>query len=357
MKHFTRQLISSIVAMIILAILVLPWSVQAGQYSSVFNPKAIKVRKYIIVGSTALDAHLMSTCTAAGNTCAIIRGASAQSGSLIEFQDSSENVLAKIASDGSLTAVAATFTDDITLGDAAADEHAVNGRIASTYYQTVTGAEVAAWNRNHAGGFTVKLAETGTLIKASINDISGGFIAAQLGEHADGITDFNIVGLEAKATVDRDAGGTSVGKGLYAKMIVRKTGTTLAEGHAVYGLIEVNNSAVITTASNFYADLDNEASLGTVAVVSTAAKVWDTGIDLDNATLTNDIVLQNGEAIQNDVDDEITLGGGFVSKHYTSDPCSGKTEGFMFYNVTGHFWCYCNGSNDVKFLDDSTACF
>ena len=41
----------------------------------------------------------------------------------------------------------------------------------------------------------------------------------------------------------------------------------------------------------------------------------------------------------------------------TSDPCGSLNNGTMFYNETSNYFCYCNGSNDVKMSDDSTACF
>lgn len=40
-----------------------------------------------------------------------------------------------------------------------------------------------------------------------------------------------------------------------------------------------------------------------------------------------------------------------------ADPCGTYEEGTMFYNDTSNYMCYCNGSNDVKMSDDTTACF
>ncbi|HBA72328.1 MAG TPA: hypothetical protein DCZ63_09115 [Geobacter sp.] len=49
--------------------------------------------------------------------------------------------------------------------------------------------------------------------------------------------------------------------------------------------------------------------------------------------------------------------GGVTVGKYTSDPCPTIGEGSIFYNDTGNYMCYCNGTDDVKMSDDSTACF
>jgi hypothetical protein len=50
--------------------------------------------------------------------------------------------------------------------------------------------------------------------------------------------------------------------------------------------------------------------------------------------------------------------GGILPAKVTADPCgTGYPEGTLFYNDTSNYFCYCNGSADVKMSDDTTACF
>jgi len=48
---------------------------------------------------------------------------------------------------------------------------------------------------------------------------------------------------------------------------------------------------------------------------------------------------------------------GLVLGGETTDVCSALGEGAIFYNSTGKFMCYCNGTDDLKMNDNSTACF
>lgn len=48
--------------------------------------------------------------------------------------------------------------------------------------------------------------------------------------------------------------------------------------------------------------------------------------------------------------------GVMLTKKITSDPCTAGLEGGIFYNDTGNFMCYCDGTNDLK-ISDNTACF
>lgn len=54
---------------------------------------------------------------------------------------------------------------------------------------------------------------------------------------------------------------------------------------------------------------------------------------------------------------EIDGDGGLIPKKVTSDPCGVMKEGSIFYNDTSNYMCYCNGTDDVKMSDDTTACF
>lgn len=59
-----------------------------------------------------------------------------------------------------------------------------------------------------------------------------------------------------------------------------------------------------------------------------------------------------------EVDGVAYLDGGAIPKHVTADPCSsGAPEGLVFWNSTAHELCACDGTNDVRVKDASTACF
>jgi hypothetical protein len=49
--------------------------------------------------------------------------------------------------------------------------------------------------------------------------------------------------------------------------------------------------------------------------------------------------------------------GVIVPQKATSDPCTAGREGGIFYNDTSNYWCGCNGTDDVKLTDNTTACF
>ena len=50
--------------------------------------------------------------------------------------------------------------------------------------------------------------------------------------------------------------------------------------------------------------------------------------------------------------------GIIIPTKVTADPCTaGAPEGGIFYNDTSNYFCFCNGTDDVKMSDGSTACF
>lgn len=54
----------------------------------------------------------------------------------------------------------------------------------------------------------------------------------------------------------------------------------------------------------------------------------------------------------------LDVDGGIRGDMVTADPCgTGYPEGTIFYNDTSNYYCYCDGTNDVKLHDPSTACF
>ncbi len=62
------------------------------------------------------------------------------------------------------------------------------------------------------------------------------------------------------------------------------------------------------------------------------------------------------ERMRIESDGEAIFAHGVTFGNYTSDPCGALTEGSMWYNLTAHVPCYCNGTDDLKVSDDS-ACF
>ena len=55
---------------------------------------------------------------------------------------------------------------------------------------------------------------------------------------------------------------------------------------------------------------------------------------------------------------KLEVNGGIKPISVTADPCgSGYPEGTIFYNDTGNYMCYCDGTNDVQLHSPATACF
>lgn len=54
----------------------------------------------------------------------------------------------------------------------------------------------------------------------------------------------------------------------------------------------------------------------------------------------------------------LQVNGGILPAKVTADPCgTNYPEGTLFYNDTSNYFCYCDGTNDVKMHDPSSACF
>jgi hypothetical protein len=54
----------------------------------------------------------------------------------------------------------------------------------------------------------------------------------------------------------------------------------------------------------------------------------------------------------------LQVNGGILPAKVTADPCgTNYPEGALFYNDTSNYFCYCDGTNDVKMHDPSSACF
>jgi hypothetical protein len=71
-------------------------------------------------------------------------------------------------------------------------------------------------------------------------------------------------------------------------------------------------------------------------------------VDDNNASTTDGAILEWDAT--NDVYKEKAL--------VTADPCSGKDEGYFFYNDTSDYYCFCDGTGaDVQMHSPATACF
>lgn len=80
---------------------------------------------------------------------------------------------------------------------------------------------------------------------------------------------------------------------------------------------------------------------------------WDLG-DHFFRDQTNEVLrIATDDAPDSETDGDIVL----TSALTTSDPCSSKPEGYVFYNDTSNYFCFCNGSDDVQMHSPATACF
>jgi len=104
--------------------------------------------------------------------------------------------------------------------------------------------------------------------------------------------------------------------------------------------------------SYFQIDLTNEASLYTA--LSDVSDFYQPGDVIDNIDSTDGTTTFNNTI-------EIDSGGGSLSgvtfEGITADPCATLGEGAIFYNTTSNYMCFCNGSDDLKMNDNTTACF
>ena len=73
------------------------------------------------------------------------------------------------------------------------------------------------------------------------------------------------------------------------------------------------------------------------------------------AITTGSIVTLNGTLTVTGTADSGT--GILLVPHFTSDPCNAAREGGIFWNDTSNELCYCDGTNDLRADDGTTACF
>jgi len=95
------------------------------------------------------------------------------------------------------------------------------------------------------------------------------------------------------------------------------------------------------------------STAGMGAIVATTT--WNSTQGLgDDESQTGDL----GIGGKLEVDGIIYADAGIIPRHVTADPCSsGQPEGLIFWNTTANEHCACDGTNDVRIKDYTTACF
>jgi len=106
---------------------------------------------------------------------------------------------------------------------------------------------------------------------------------------------------------------------------------------------------------NFQAPLESD---GTDAVAVAAQICAEADATFSASLNTTDIVFKTGESEAATEKVRIQANGIVVLVSVTADPCaSGAPAGGIFYNSTSNYPCFCNGTDDLKLNDNTTACF
>lgn len=251
-------------------------------------------------------------------------------GDIVEFRNNG-TVRWRLAYDGAITSSGAqTFTGDVgvtgdvtasgtitattglvgegnvSLGDAIGDNIYVYGQMRS-YDGSDNWADisdVSALDRGNGWHTAYKVTGWG-----GATQFQALFANAQISDTMESGT--SAYGVEAKMTASNGQDHLGTGYGLYGKLTAKDANTKLAAGYPIYSIIDVNNSAVVTSCANYYAELSGEATIGTVAVLQTkAADTWDYGVDFNGSTMsTAEFRGSNGEIIANTTDTAWRIGG------------------------------------------------
>lgn len=119
------------------------------------------------------------------------------------------------------------------------------------------------------------------------------------------------------------------------------------------------------------------ASVGTIAVAQTASDTLlfgrlivkatkDTATPACASSTTDGGLCAGGDLEAEDdlfvaddatITDTLTVSDVVMSEGYTADPCGTLGEGAIFYNTTANEVCFCDGTNDLRIKDATTACF
>ena len=168
-------------------------------------------------------------------------------------------------------------------------------------------------------------------------------------------------------------GNVGIGTSLPATMldVISSDSTTYSVGGVVSSAgVRITNSD--TTANN-YSDIrllqknSSGANITGVQIASrhtshtASSESSDLSINVRNSgSLSNTFkILSNGNigiGTENPIS-KLEVNGLITPDKVTADPCSAGQEGAIFYNDTSNYWCGCNGTDDVKLTDNTTACF
>jgi len=219
------------------------------------------------------------------------------------------NSLLTVDTSGNLgVAGASTLSGNVQLGDAIGDNINVYGQMRS-YDGSDNWADIADVSALDRGnGWHASYNVTGW---GGATDFQALFANTQVTDTSANVTFY---GIEGKATLKAVAGtGTTTGIGVMGKVIA-KTSSVIPEGYGVYSRLETEADDGITSGANFMADLGNSGTITTSRVIYTEADTWDNGVDLSAGTFTSDLVLQNGEIIENATDAVVSISAftGFV---------------------------------------------
>jgi len=75
---------------------------------------------------------------------------------------------------------------------------------------------------------------------------------------------------------------------------------------------------------------------------------------LSRGLLVFEIALSQDSVVNRDL---VVTGGVSTQGSFAADPCTAAREGAIFYNSTANEICFCDGTNDLRIKDATTACF
>jgi len=117
------------------------------------------------------------------------------------------------------------------------------------------------------------------------------------------------------------------------------------------------NQIIITNDGNSTKDHDHATQTNPTVYIQS-----DTDPDTDNqqwGSLSHDQTdfIITGDAGDTKITDNLVVTGLIVTAPYSGDPCTAAREGAIFWNTSANELCVCDGTNDVRIKDASTACY
>jgi hypothetical protein len=230
---------------------------------------------------------------------------------------------------------ALSISGNATLGDAVTDEHAFNGRLASGYFQSMS--DISVLTRQHIISGSAKL--TGVNPFNGKTQMQGGFFSIQIDTSSTALsTAVSVYGSESKATLDRDCSdATSLMIGALNKVSIRKTTVFAGTAIGTYSFLGRDNTSITAQGYNYYAEM-TASGFTASSILGTKANTWDYGINFNLATFnTADLILMNGETIDNLTDGQITITGDLeVTGNVTGVGFYGNVIGTITGDITGN---------------------